>query len=96
MFVPEGPIDIKLALVQVMVWHRIDAVPIHWRIYAGPGGDELILIGLNNKHICSYSVIYTNDYLDRKKIQRKLFYRNKISNKMSWYCHLHGSRHVGP
>ena len=49
MFVPKGPIDNKSALVQIMAsclfrrqattWTNAD--PIHQRIYAAPGGDEL-------------------------------------------------------
>ena len=47
--VPKGSIDNKPALVQVMAWRRIgdkpiiwtNADPIHCRIYAAPGGDEL-------------------------------------------------------
>ena len=35
MFVPKDPIDNKPALIQVM------AYPVHWRIYAALGGDEL-------------------------------------------------------
>ena len=54
-FVPEGPIDIKSALVQVIAWRTADkplpdsrqaitwtnADPVHRRIYATVGGDEL-------------------------------------------------------
>ena len=47
MFVPKGPIYNNPVLVQIMAWCRISAIiwtnadPIHWRIYAAPGGDEL-------------------------------------------------------
>ena len=47
-FVPKSPIDNKQALVQVMAWRRTgditwtNADPIHWRIYAALGWDELI------------------------------------------------------
>ena len=48
-FVPKSPIDNKPALIQVMAWRRTDPQaftwtnddPVHWRIYAAPGGDEL-------------------------------------------------------
>ena len=48
-YVPKGPIYNNPALVQIMAWHRIsikplsdsNAAPIHWRIYAALGGDEL-------------------------------------------------------
>ena len=49
-FVPKGPIDNNPALVQIMAWRRIgiwtNADPIHWRIHAALGGDEL-----NEDHI---------------------------------------------
>ena len=41
-----SPIDNKPALVQVMAWQAIiwtNADPVHWRIYAALGGDELII-----------------------------------------------------
>ena len=50
-FVPIGPNDNKSALVQLMAWcwtgdkpltEWTDAGPVHWRIYASLGGDELI------------------------------------------------------
>ena len=48
-FVPEGPIDIKSVLAQVMAWRRqstshylTNTDPVSWRIYAALGGDELI------------------------------------------------------
>ena len=40
-FVPKGPIDNKPALAQVMAWCRTGADPVHWRISAALGGDEL-------------------------------------------------------
>ena len=45
-FVPEGPIDIKPALVQVMAWHIIwtNIEPFHWRIYAALWENELSLM----------------------------------------------------
>ena len=41
--VPRSPIDNKPALVQVMAWRRTGANddPIHWRIYAALGKDEM-------------------------------------------------------
>ena len=41
-FVPKGPIDCKLALVQEMAWHRIGDKPLsepklHWSIYGTRG-----------------------------------------------------------
>ena len=36
-FVPKGPVDNRWAIV----WTNAD--PIHWRIYASPGGDELTI-----------------------------------------------------
>ena len=42
--VAKGPIDNKQALVHVMAWRRIkwtNAHPVHWRIYAALGVDEL-------------------------------------------------------
>ena len=44
-FVPKGPVDNNPALVKITAWHRID--PIHCRIYAALGGDELKLT-INN------------------------------------------------
>ena len=44
-FVPRGAIYNKPALVQVMACRLIawtNAIPVHWRIYAAPGGDGLI------------------------------------------------------
>ena len=46
-FVPKGLIDSKSALVQIMAWRRTvitltNANPVHRRIYAAPGADELI------------------------------------------------------
>ena len=48
-FVPKSPIDNKSALVRVMTLCRTgnktlrtNADPVHWRIYAALGGDELI------------------------------------------------------
>ena len=44
-FVPRSPIDNKAALVQVMAWRQAitwtNADPVHWRIYAALGEDEL-------------------------------------------------------
>ena len=43
-FVPRSPIDNRPALVQVMARQAVtltDADPVHWRIYAALGGDEL-------------------------------------------------------
>ena len=39
-FVPTAPIDNGLApnRRQVIIWTNAD--PIHWRVYAAPGGDE--------------------------------------------------------
>ena len=37
--VPRSPIGKKAALVQVTTW--INTEPVHWRIYAALGGDEL-------------------------------------------------------
>ena len=50
-FVPSSPINNKPSLVQVMAWRqkRRQAItwthdgPVHWRIYAALGGDELIV-----------------------------------------------------
>ena len=45
-FIPNGPIDYKSALVQVVAWHRTgekplpDADPIHRRIYTALGGNK--------------------------------------------------------
>ena len=47
-FVPRSPINNKAALVQVMAWRRTGDItwtnddPVHWRIYAAVGGDELM------------------------------------------------------
>ena len=44
-FIPKGPIDNKSALLQVMAWCRTGDKPlpdpVHQRIYAAPGGDDL-------------------------------------------------------
>ena len=48
-FVPKSPIDNNTALVKIMAWRRIgdkplsdpNADPIHWRIYAALGEDDL-------------------------------------------------------
>ena len=39
-FIPTASIDNNQVLVQVIIWTNAD--PIHWRIYAALGGDELI------------------------------------------------------
>ena len=55
-FVPKGPIDYKSALVQVMAWHRtgekpcitrINADPIHRRIYTALGGNKITKSGIS-------------------------------------------------
>ena len=38
-FVPKGPKDNNLALVQIIIGSNAD--PINWRIYAALGGDDL-------------------------------------------------------
>ena len=48
-FIPMGPIDTNQGLdnglapnrLQVIIWTNVD--PIHWRMYAALGGDELTL-----------------------------------------------------
>ena len=52
-FVPEGPIDSKRALVQVMAWCRRDDKPLHEPMlthftdaYVAPGRDELKRLGV--------------------------------------------------
>ena len=49
-FVPRSQIDNKPALNQVMAWRQAiiwtNAGPVHWHIYAAPGGDELTHFGL--------------------------------------------------
>ena len=48
-FIPKGPIDYKSALVQVMAWRetitRINADPIHRRIYTALGGNKITKSG---------------------------------------------------
>ena len=50
-FIPNGPIDYKSALVQVVAWHRTgekplpDADPIHRRIYTALGGNKITKTG---------------------------------------------------
>ena len=46
-FVPNEPIDNKVALIQLMTWHQTGNKPlsepmltVNWRIYAALGGDE--------------------------------------------------------
>ena len=45
-FVPRGAIDNEPASVQEMAWRQAitwtNAGPVHWRIYAALGGDELM------------------------------------------------------
>ena len=42
-YVPRNPINNKPAMVQVMAWREHPDDPVHWRIYAALGGDELTL-----------------------------------------------------
>ena len=42
-FVRKSPIDNMPALAQAMAWRWTNADPVHWRIYAALGGDELTL-----------------------------------------------------
>ena len=53
-FIPNGPIEYKSALVQVVAWHRpgekplitrINADPIHRRIYTAPGETRITKTG---------------------------------------------------
>ena len=52
-FIPNGPIDYKSALVQVVAWHRtgdktitrINADPIHRRIHTALGGNKITKTG---------------------------------------------------
>ena len=65
-FVPKCPVDNKpsigldngLALNrrQAIIWTNV--APIHWRIYAAPGGDELISIALSM--MASFMIIFTS------------------------------------
>ena len=59
-FVPMCPIDNNTTLVLIMAWRRIcwiNADPIHWRIYAALGGDELYNLDVvclaHNRQQCS-------------------------------------------
>ena len=49
-FVRKSVINNKAALVHVMAWRRswTNVDPVHWRIYAALGGDELTITNVNN------------------------------------------------
>ena len=71
MIVPKGPIDNNPALPnrqQAIIWTNAD--PIHWCIYAAPGGDEL-----------TYSNYQKLDSLLKIKQQQN----NKISKALHYW-----------
>ena len=72
-FVPEGPIDNKPSIGldnglatnrwQAIIYPNVD--PVHWCIYAAPGGDELIIMGSDNgfSPVQRQAISWTNDDL---------------------------------
>ena len=56
-FVSKGPINNKWSLIQVMAWHRTGnkslstpVDPVHWRIHAALGEDELSLHAMKDAY----------------------------------------------
>ena len=63
-FVPNGPIDNNPALVQIIMWNSAD--PVHWRIYAALGGDELIPLSVPYCRTFAITVFYTGRVIHKQ------------------------------